>query len=379
MFKTAQTVRTLKTIAMVAGLTTIFWSFGMPYLQFAGAASVANFSDTLSDSAPSALSDHTITFEANSGVANSETITVTFPAGFTIGSVDVTDIDLSGGTFGAFTLAADCTGGEDVGASFSGQVLTLEFCSGDGADLQTDEEVTLLIGFNATGGNARIQNNATPGSYVIELTSGSLDTGETQIAIVNAVTVTAAVETIFEFTVDGVLAGQPVNGGTTTGSTSAIEIPFGTLVDGVASTTAQDLTVLTNASNGYVVTVQLDGALESSTGADIDGFVNGSDTDTPVTWSAPDGDIGVESTYGHWGMTSTDHDTAGARASDFATSTYVAASTTPRVVMAHDDPADATAPGVGAARIGYQIEISGLQEAGDDYTATLTYVATPTF
>jgi hypothetical protein len=31
------------------------------------------------------------------------------------------------------------------------------------------------------------------------------------------------------------------------------------------------------------------------------------------------------------------------------------------------------------ARIGYQAQITALQEAGDDYSTTLTYVATPTF
>jgi hypothetical protein len=29
--------------------------------------------------------------------------------------------------------------------------------------------------------------------------------------------------------------------------------------------------------------------------------------------------------------------------------------------------------------VGYKIEITPLQEAADDYTTTLTYIATPTF
>lgn len=377
MFKTGSTVRTLKTIAMVAGLTTIFWSFGLPYLQFAGAASLTEVSDTLSDSAPSASSNHTILFDATSGVANGETIIIAFPNSFATSTVDFSDIDITGGNQGAFTVAADCTGSEDVGAAFSSTTLTFTFCAGDGGLLDADEEVTILIGLNATGGNAQLVNPGTPISYEITITSGSLDTGSTRVAIVDDVLVTAAVETIFTFTVAGVAPGQSVNGETTTGSTSATAIPFGTLEAGVASTTAQDLSVETNANNGYVVTVQLDGALESSTGADIDGFVDGSDTDTPALWSAPTGTLGVENTYGHWAVTSDDFITG--RAVEFDTSEFVAASTTPRIVMGHTGVADGTTAGVGAARVGYQIEITSLQEAGNDYTATLTYVATPTF
>mgnify|MGYP003430230695 FL=1 len=377
MFKTDHTVRTLKTIAMVAGLATVFWSLGLPYLQLAGAANITSVSDTLSDSAPSAPSNHTILFNATTGVLNTQSITVTFPAGFATGSADFSDIDLSGNTQGAFTVAATCSGSEDVRAACSGLVLTLTFCAGDGGLLDPDEEVTLLIGTNATGGNAQMTNPVTPGSYEVTFTSGPSDSGATRVAIIDDVTVTAAVDTIFTFTVDGVGSGQTVNGVTTTGVTSSTTIPFGTLVDGVASTTAQDLSVSTNASNGYVVTVQIDGGLQSSTGADIDGFVDGSYTDTPATWSAPSGTLGSENTYGHWGMTSDDFVTG--RASEFATSTFASASTTPRIVMGHDGPADGTTPGVGTARVGYKVEITGLQEAGDDYTTTLTYVATPTF
>ena len=47
--------------------------------------------------------------------------------------------------------------------------------------------------------------------------------------------------------------------------------------------------------------------------------------------------------------------------------------------MAHNGAADGTGNGTGTANIGYQVEISALQEASDDYSTTLRYVATPTF
>jgi hypothetical protein len=52
---------------------------------------------------------------------------------------------------------------------------------------------------------------------------------------------------------------------------------------------------------------------------------------------------------------------------------------TPRAIYTHNGPVDGTTTGEGTTRVGYQIEISNLQEAGQDYTNTLTYIATPTF
>ena len=46
--------------------------------------------------------------------------------------------------------------------------------------------------------------------------------------------------------------------------------------------------------------------------------------------------------------------------------------------MGHTGPANAAGVGIGTTTVGYKIELSSLQEAGD-YTTTLTYVATPTF
>ncbi len=380
MYTTEKTVTLLKTIAIIAGLAVTMWSLGLGTLHFVDAANITDVSDTLSDSAPSASADHTITFVTPSGVANGETIVIDLTEGFTNGAgVDHTDIDIA--TTSDFSVAADCTGSEDVGASFSSLVLTFTFCSGDGGSIPAGATTTIQIGDNATGGTANQQlvNNAAEGSYEIGFTVGSQDTGWTRVVILDGVDVTAAVDTIFTFTVDGVGGGQSVNGDTTTGTTSSTSIPFGTLTDGAATTTAQDLTVSTNASNGYVVTVQLDQALQSSTGADIDGFVEGSDTNTPTTWAAPVDVLGSENTYGHWGFTSDDTDTTRAPADEFGAQEYAAASTTPRVVMSHDGPANGTGTGEGTTRVGYKVEISGLQEAGDDYTATLTYVATPTF
>lgn len=370
MYKTEKTVTLLKTIAIIAGFAILLWSLGLPSLRFAVAANISGVSDTLSDSAPSASANHTIVFTTLTGVANGEDIVVTFPAEFDASGVDEGDIDLL--VNGANIVATNWAG------SFTGEVLTISYDTGS---IDADDEVTILIGTHAVDGapDAQIVNPASEGSFEIELNVGASDSGKTRVVILDSVVISAAVDTIFTFTVAGVAAGEIVNGVTTTGSTGSTSIAFGSLQDGAATTTAQELTVSSNAANGYSVTVEIDQALQSSTGADIDGFVEGSDTDTPTLWASPEAVVGQENTYGHWGVTSDDDDTNGMRTADFGEEQFIAASTTPRVVMAHNGPVNGTGTGEGTTRIGYKVEINGLQEASDDYTATITYVATPTF
>mgnify|MGYP001548398381 FL=1 len=107
MHKTEKTVIVLKAIATVASLSIILWSLGLPSLRFADAANITDVSDILSDSAPSAVSNHTISFVTPSGVANGDTVTINMPSGFDI-SIDLfTDVD-SNSTL-SLTVPADCS------------------------------------------------------------------------------------------------------------------------------------------------------------------------------------------------------------------------------------------------------------------------------
>ncbi len=385
MSRTKTTFGLLQAAALTLGLAIILWSFGLPSFRFAEAANVTSFSDTLSDSTPILGSDHTITFTTPTGIANGQTIVVDFSDGpFVVGSVDFTDIDVIDDSTN-LTVAADCTGSEETGAAFSGTTLTIEFCSGDGAQILANGTTTILIGENATfnvAGNAQLGNPAA-GSYEINLTAGATDSGSTRVAIIAPVIVTAAVDTSFTFTVSGVGGGgvAEINQYELTGTSTATTIPFGTLVANSASTAAQELSVTTNASYGYAVTVQVDQQLTSSTGADIDGFADGGYTSTPAPWTPPSESISNEDTWGHWGLTSDDA-TFGLSDPFDAGGTgelFVSASTTPVEVMRHDGPSDGSTQNIGLAKVGYIVEISPLQEAGNDYTATLTYVATPVF
>lgn len=379
MIHTEKTVRTLQAVAMSVGLALFLWSTGLPALLLqAEAASITNASDTLSNSAPSVTSNHTIAFTTLNGMTTGQNFTVTFASQFDTSAVTIGDVDLSVAAVDQ-TIASGASGAGQWGVTGLGTD-AITFTTPTDAGVASSTAIVVKIGSNATGGTIRIVNPSATTSYAIDIAGTMQDSGQVRVAIVDQVTVSASVDTSLTFSVTGVNPLQAVNASPTTtiATSTPTTLPFGTLPVGTSRVLAHDLAVATNASQGYTVTVQQTGDLQSTTGATIDGFIDGADTATPTAWQGPATLIANPDTYGHWGITSSDHAST-SRAVEFANDTWVSGSTTPIAVMGHDGPADGVEAGSGAARVGYQVQISALQEAGDDYTTTLRYVATPTF
>jgi len=379
MIHTEKAVRTLQAVAMTVGLALFLWSTGLPTLfQFAEAASISNASDTLTNSNPSTVSNHTIAFTLPNGLQAGGTITLDFTNFGTLPSTgfDFNDMDLyASGT--ERTLGSSASGPTWGVATTSTSII---FTSGTDT-VGSSTEVVIEIGSNATAGatgDTQITNPASTNSYPIDITAAGQDTGQVRVAIVDEVTVTASVDTSLTFTVAGVGNATSVNATSTTGTTTATTIPFGTLTVGDVHTLAHDLTVGTNAQNGYSVTVSLSGPLQSTLGGVIDSFIDGADTAIPTSWTSPSATLSDVKTYGHWGITSEDATTS--RSNEFGSNQWAGiATSSPTVIMGHTGPADELTQGIGVTRIGYQTEISALQEAGDDYSTTLRYIVTPTF
>lgn len=355
-----------RVVATLVASALVLWSIGV--YSTAQAANLTLVSDTLSDSDLSVTSAHTIAFTIPTGstLDATDAFTITFPAGFT-GVNTVVGGDL--------TITVNGSPANDDSFTAVGQVLTISLDTTASAG----QEVVVAIA------DGKITNPGTTGSYEIVIATPT-DTGKTRVAIIDNVLVTAVVNTTFDFTITGLATSTAINGTTTTGSTSPTTIPFGVLTAGQIKTLAQRLNVTTNAKNGFVVTIQQDSNLQSSTGADIDGFADGGYDDTPAVWASPSNSLLDENTYGHWGITTEDGNLQGAGTNFAAANTWVSASTTPRAIMAHNGPsdgttqtADSTGDDVGQTDVGFQIEITPLQEAADDYNTTLTYIATPTF
>ncbi len=363
-------------VALVLIVALLVWTVGIPFdIARAQAASLTTVKDTITDSRPSVVANHTIDFTTPTGVTSGQTITITFPSGFTMTSIAFGDVDLKDD--GTDLAIAATPAGATWGAAVSGQVLTLT----NGTTAVTAGSVMeLQIGTHATFGTTGTNQitNTTVGSYVISIGGTMTDSASLRIALIDAVTVTASVDTSLTFTVAGITTGVTVNGDAITTSvvSTATTLPFGTLAPGTAKVAAQTLSVTTNAKNGFAVTVIQNQNLLSANGADIDTFKDGASTAVPTAWTTPLGTLDTEATYGHYGLTSEDADL---NSDEFGTALYAGNIGTARTIFSHTGPADGSTADKGQTRVAIKIQITALQEAATDYTNRLTYVATPTF
>lgn len=368
-------------VAMILIISTLLWATGAPLLMKHADASqmVTQISDTLTDSDLGATTKNVIRYTTASSTPSGGTIKFIFdPAGdaFTVtgGAATTTNIVATG-----MTVVTSCGGGSDeviptVNQGAGNEGYTFTVCAGD----------TVAAGAKviAIGSSTPIITSpSSAGSYRITMQGSNGDVGETRVAIIDDVVVTASVDTSFTFTITGIATSTVVNGDTTTGSTTATAIAFNTITPGPggAKVMAQHLAVTTNAAYGFSVTVVEDQNLLSSTGADIDLFKDGATTSAPTAWTSPLNTLGSEWTYGHIGVAS--EDTTLSAGDEFGSSLYAGnfAPGYPRQVFYHNGPADGTTADIGATNVAYKVEIGSLQEAGSDYTNSLTYVATPVF
>jgi len=380
-----------RAIAAVTLIALVAWTLGLPSLiNHAYALNVDLFSNTITDSDLSAFADHEIQFENNTAFADGETFTISFVDAdglgdnFDASAIEQDDISSTG----AITVLASCGVATPDTIAFNPSTATTftgEVCGA----ISAGTTFTIQIGSGVVAD--QIQNPGTVGSYVVRLagTGGTPlpDSGDTRVAVIDDVTVTATVETIFEFTIHGVAEGAEVNDdsalhGTTSTTTTATEIPFGVISPNTPKVAAQELRIDTNAYNGFAVTVQADGDLEAGNGAIIDSYVDGDATSTPLGWTSPGGTMGNVNEYGHWGLTSDDDVvSAGGNFWGLGSALYVGDFVTNPVEVFYHNTAvvDTAGMGVGSTTVAYKVEIMELQEAANDYTATLTYVATPVF
>ncbi len=339
----------------------------------ADAAALSFITATAIDTDPSAVTNYSVQWNSNAAVTAGQTIRITFDADTNAFS-GLTSIVLADLTTSAnFTPVAACGAGSDE-ATFTTNsnpdYIEFTVCAGETIPSGTTT-VNVL--------NNKITNPGAEGSYKVDIGGTQANSGQTRVAIVNKVSVTASVDTTLTFTITGVASSTTINGDPvqTSTTTTATLIPFGTLQPGTAKMAAQELAVSTNAPHGFVVTVKENQNLTSSAGADIDLFKDGSENVTPVAWAVPSGVVTNENTFGHIGVTSEDSDLNGG---EFTGDKFAGNfGTTSRVIFSNSGAADALTPNVGSTTIGYKIQISSLQEAGNDYTNTLTYVCTPSF
>ncbi|OGZ04831.1 MAG: hypothetical protein A2845_05055 [Candidatus Lloydbacteria bacterium RIFCSPHIGHO2_01_FULL_49_22] len=364
-------------IAMVGWIFPAFQLFTPTY-----ASQLNSVSATASSSAPSIATNYMVRFTTVNAIGQAVTASttrITFdPQGglFDLTALTNGNVTVSRLTGGLTQVAAfgSCSGAVSemyvsqvvAGASDYVELLT---CPGDIIAAGT-------ITVNIAGAHA--VNPSASGSYVVRINGTMADSADTRVAIINQVAMTGIVDTNLTFTIATVASSSPVNGDTTSTSSTATAIGFGTLSVGTSSVAAQDVSVSTNALNGFSVTVTENQDLTSANGATINAFKDGNAvTGSPTAWTAPVGTIGSPNTYGHMGITSEDVSLPG---DDFGSQLYAGlSSTSTRTILFHTGPADGTTANIGKTRVGFRIQVSALQEAASDYTNQITYVCTSTF
>jgi len=359
------------------------------------AADVTNMKDTLSDSRPSVVSNHTVEFATPTGVdASTDTITVTFPAGFTMGSVAFGDMDLEvdaacDGTFEiSKTLAATASTSPTWGAAVSGQVVTLtaptDAASGEIAAAAC---VKIEIGTNADSGVNQITNN-TAAVYDIVVGGAFGDSGTVKISVIAGVTVSATIAETLTFTINlqsAVNCPDNIGGTEITSGITSTAMPFGTINSDTHYFGCQVLDVDTNASDGYTTTVKQLDELDSGSAEIANGTCDGACTiTTAAAWATAAnngfgycmddivGDPAVTADATGW-ATVNQCDDAAPFFKIFPTNPGDAQTDTPEAIMS-----SAAAESGDQANIGYKISIGAGQAAGT-YTNTMVFVTTATY
>ncbi len=341
-------------------LVAIFMTgFYLLFASQANAAGLTNKSDTMSRLQDNTASNHTIEFDTASGVAAGETITITFPAGFAMGSVAIGDLDFAIDTVDK-TLAESCTG-DTWGATVVDQVITFTSCTGT---VSASSTVEIKIGTNASGGANQITNPdiASNTTYEIAIGGTMTDSGQVEVQIVmdDTVNVTGTVDESIAFSISDTEIGfGDLNSGTgrwATADAVGADASAATIPDA-----AHTLSLATNATGGYAITYN---------GATL---TSGSDTITATTGITNDSDgapgneeFGISASASGDATIATGYLRAATASWDFAESTAT-------TLVSETGATDTE-----TISVSYLANIGNLTESGT-YSTDITYIATATY
>lgn len=367
-----QTRRFKNRIQRIVGVVGILALASLTFpAQPAQAAAVTQLRDTLSRLKASTLADHTIEFVTPTGAdASTDTITLTFGSGFTMGTFSVNNVDLAVGdtgtcataTFTDKTLAATPGTSPTWGVAQAAQVITFTApTNAASGEITAARCVQIQIGSNATAGasGATQITNPTAGSTTVAVGGLFGDSGTLAINIIadEQVAVSATVDPTITFTVSDNAIGF--------GSLSASAATWanGAATGSATDTSAHNLTIATNAQSGYAVTYNGATLTSGSNTIDVASITNDADgtqgSEQFGMGFSTDGNATIATGYDH-NATPTSRDW-----------TFVA-STTTTIVSETVSTATETISAF------YLANIAATTQAGS-YTTTITYIATAVF
>ena len=234
--------------------------------------------------------------------------------------------------------------------------------------LGVNEAWQTYSGWNS-GTGERVTGLSPSTAYKIKV-KASYGTGSNAADSESGYSVTASATTSapsLTMAISGVSSGVSIAGLTTTVTSTASSVGYGSLTigDGSPNIAAQGVTVTTNATGGYTTTVRQNQNLTSTNGDTI-GVVSGTNL-SPAAF-------GTGVTTGRFGYHTTDSSLCTGTASRFsANDTYAAFDSTAYEVGCNTGPATSE-----LTQLVYKLVIGTLQEAGD-YQNTITYITTATY
>jgi hypothetical protein len=266
----------------------------------------------------------------------------------------------------------------DTVPSISGNYIKLINSTGQNFDAQASIGITLSSITNPDVGECTVVGESYDSCRLTVITRYLIDSaidvdiGGCNYTINQAGGGGGAVDPTLSFTLEGVGSGVTNNGVTTNVSSSYGSLDFGKLVDSQPKFACQKLTVVTNATNGYTVTVKVDGYIQGlNTANKIDPFgAPGVSWTTPQDWITPTGTT-KSSDSGWFGANTTDTRVTGW--SSGTSGKFGPISSTPRVVMKSTTADEGT-----SIYVSYAIEINGFQPS-DIYSGRLYYNVLATY
>ncbi|MCA9359749.1 hypothetical protein KC850_01790, partial [Candidatus Kaiserbacteria bacterium] len=193
------------------------------------------------------------------------------------------------------------------------------------------------------------------------------DIANDEVVVASSTNPTLAGEsTSLVFSVDGVDANTTIAGIVTDATTTATSLDFGLLPFDTDVEVAQEITVNTNATEGYQVYKYVDQQLLNSYSDQIQP-ITGTNA-VPVSWGTGCSGSAVSCSGYH----TTDATLEGGSGRFAPTDSYAALSTSLSEIMY------SSVPSVDVENIIYRLRIGALQPIGD-YTTTITYIAVPVF
>lgn len=355
--------------------------------QKAFAVRVDSLIDTLSDSRPSTAANHemVLNLSASTTFIAGETVIVTFPAGYSLTALTITDVDFQNGATDETLQAGACGATDTVQYVLAAQVVTFTACSSYTAEA-AGTAITMQFGSNAAGGTTRIVNTTAGVSTLTVSGTHGDDSQDTILVLTAAITVSATIDEVLTLTVAAVASGSCTTIGGTPVTSTATTIPFAVIATEAFYDICQTLTVATNAGGGYTVTVYTVAGLDSGANAFAVGSCDGACTlTTPNTWATATFNgyaVCMNDTTGDAAATAnagwdTEGESCGgggvAATQKFELIADIGASQSPSTVMS-------SAAGVSGdiSQIGWRISADATQAAGA-YTGTADYITTGTF